>query len=160
MSVQNALYGILEGQGHRAVYSPRSTMAITGTAALRALVHGIDGDEDGRVTDGGGGEATAHSGLGVAVMMHVGIIEHDLAAAAQAGTGVGLGLHEAVDQLAVEVFSAGALGQVEAGIADGVIDAVDIQRILHHRMADPVATTGTGLVAEEHDLSPVEFDTG
>ena len=50
-----------------------------------------------------------------------------------------LALEEDVDQPAVEVGGARALGQVEAGGADRVPDAVLVERVLHHRVADPVA---------------------
>src|SRR5215831_20886618 len=51
-------------------------------AAVRPLVHRVDRDEDGRIADGGRGDA-ADGGLGMAVVVDVRVIEHDLAPAAQ-----------------------------------------------------------------------------
>ena len=131
-------------------------MAMHGPAALRSLMHGVDRDEHGRVADRGGGDA-ADRALGVAVPRHVGIVHHDLAAAAQLAGAVGLALHEAIDQPALEVFGARPLRQFETGIADGLVDAVDVERVLHHRMADAIAAAGAGLVAEQHDLRLRQF---
>ena len=56
--------------------------------------------------------------------------------------------------------SAGArpLGQVEAGVADRVPDAVGVERVLHHRVADPVAAADAAGVADHDDLRLVELD--
>src|SRR2546428_13836313 len=86
------------------------------------------------------------------MMVHVGIVEHDLAASTQRTAAVGLALDEAVHQPALEVLRAGARRQIEAGIADGVVDAVDIERIAHPRMADAIAADGTGSFAAKDDL--------
>ena len=60
--------------------------------------------------------------------------------------------HEAVHHAALEVFGARAVGQLEPGIADCVVDAVDVDRVAHDRVADAIASAGAGLVADEHDL--------
>jgi len=61
-------------------------------AAMRPLVHRVDGDEHRRVPDRGRRDA-ADDGLGMAMVMHVGIVEHDLAPAAQPPGMVRLALH-------------------------------------------------------------------
>src|SRR5215813_12155513 len=86
------------------------------------------------------------------MMVHIGIVEHDLAAPTQRAAAVGLAFYEAVHQPTLEILEAGARRQIEAGIADGVIDAVDVERIAHHRMPDAIAPAGPGPVAEKHDL--------
>ena len=129
------------------------------SAALRALMHGIDGDEHGGIADRRGGDA-ADRALGMAMPGHVGIVEHDLAAAAQRAAAVGLAFDEAVDQPALEIFGTRPLRQFEAGAADGVVDAVDVDRVLHHRMADAIAAAGAVLVAEQHDLRLGQFHAG
>ena len=53
-----------------------------------------------------------------------------------------------------------ALGEVEAGVLDGGPDAVLVERVLHHRVADPVAPTHAGSVADHDDLGAVELDAG
>src|SRR6185437_12280555 len=113
-------------------------------AALRPLMHGVDGHEHGRIADRGGGNA-ADRALGVTMPRHVGIVEHDLAPAAQLAGAIGFALHEAIDEPPLEVFRARPFRQVEAGIADGRVNAVDVERVLHHRMADAVASAGAGL---------------
>ena len=125
-------------------------------AAGRALMHSVDRDEHRRIADRRRRHA-AHRRLGMAVMVYVGIIEHDLAAAAQPGAGIGLAFQETVHHPAAQVFGAGAFGKRQPGIADGVIDAVHMQRILHHRVADPVAPAGAGAVAEQDNLRPVQL---
>src|SRR6516165_1997690 len=93
------------------------------------------------------------------MMVHVGIVEHDLATSTQRTAAVGLALDEAVHQPTLEVLRAGARRQIKAGIADGVVDAVDIERVTHHRMADAIAAAGTGSVAEQYDLRLRELDS-
>ena len=46
----------------------------------------------------------------------------------------------------------GRAGQLQPGIADGVVYAVDVERVAHDRMADPIAAAGPRFVAEQHDL--------
>src|SRR5262249_17246789 len=100
----------------------------------------------------------AYRGLGMAMMVRVGIVEHDLAASTQRTAAVGLAFDEAVHQPALEVVRARARRQIKAGIADGVVDAVDIERIAHHRMPDAIAAAGTGPVAEPDDLRLRKLD--
>ena len=75
----------------------------------------------------------------MAVVVHVGIVQHDLAAVAQQPAPVRLAFHEAVDEAAIEVFRTRALGKFEAGIADRVIYAVHVERVFHDGMTNPVA---------------------
>src|SRR5262245_18176809 len=86
------------------------------------------------------------------MMVHVGIVEHDLAASTQRTAAVGLALDEAVHQPTLKILRAGARREIEAGIAHGVIDAFDIERVAHHRVPDAIAAAGTGSVAEQDDL--------
>ena len=88
------------------------------------------------------------------MMVDVGIVEHDLAAAAQRAAPVGLAFHEAVDDAPAEVLGARALRQVEAGIADRSVDAFHIERILHHGVTDSVTPAGTRLVADHRPDAP------
>src|SRR5207237_894627 len=74
-------------------------------AAVWPLVHRVDRDEHRWIADRGRRDA-ADRGLGVAVMVDVGIVEHDLAPAAQLRAMVGLGLDEAVHEAAPEVVRA------------------------------------------------------
>ena len=76
-------------------------------------------------------------------------------ASAQARGAIGLALDEAVDELAAEVARARTLRQVEAGVADAVVDTVDVERVLHHAVADAEAPAGAARVAEEDDLPAV-----
>src|SRR3954453_2702769 len=87
------------------------------TTALRPLVHRVDGDEHGGIADRRGGDTTDRA-FRMAMMMHVGIIQHDLATAAQRTAAVGLALHEAVDHPPAQILGARARGQFKAGIAD------------------------------------------
>src|SRR5262249_30190095 len=92
------------------------------------------------------------------MMVHVGIVEHDLAASTQRTTAAGLAFDEAVHQPTLEVLRAGARRQIEAGLAHGVIDAIDIERVAHHRMPDAIAAAGTRSVTEQDDLRLRELD--
>src|SRR5690349_21500609 len=112
-------------------------------AAVGALVGGGDRHEDGGVAGDGRGDA-ADRGLDLAVPVHVGVVEHRVAAAADLTVLGRLALEEDVDQAAVEVGGAGALGKVEAGRPDGLPDAVLVEGVLHDRVADPVAAADAG----------------
>src|SRR5262249_61693804 len=92
------------------------------------------------------------------MMVHVGIVEHDLAAPTQRAAAVALAFSEAVHQPTLEIWKAWARRQIDAGIADGVVDAVDVERVAHHRMPDAIAAAGPGPVAEKHDLRLRELD--
>src|SRR5262249_26998493 len=105
------------------------------TAALGTLMHRVDGNEHGRIPDGRR-RHPADRRLGMTMVMHVGIVQHDLPPPAQGALAVCLALDEAVDQLAAKVFRPRTLGQLEPGVADTVIDAVGVERILHDAMAD------------------------
>ena len=86
--------------------------------------------------------------LGVAMMVHVGIVEHDLPAAAQRAPAIGFAFDEAVHQAAIEVRGARTVGKLEPGIADRRIDAIQIESIAHHCVTDAEAAAGAGLIAE------------
>src|SRR6266404_5566285 len=64
---------------------------------------------------------------------------------------VGLGLDEAVHETALEVLCARPVRQLEPGVPDRGVDAVDVERILHHAVADAVVPARGRLVAHEHD---------
>ncbi len=121
-------------------------------------MHRVNRNEDRGIADRGSRDA-AYRSLGMPVVMNVGIIEHDLAAATQPAGAVGFAFHEAVDELAVEIARSRPLGKVEPGIADRVVNSVDVQRVPHHAVPDPVAASGAVLVAEQNDLRLIEFDT-
>src|SRR5690349_20713837 len=116
--------------------------------ALRALMHGIDRYEHRRISDGRRRHATDR-GFRMAVMMHIGVVEHDLAASAQRTAAIGLAFDEAVHQSALEILRARARWKIEAGIANGIVNAVDIEGIAHQRMSSAIAAAGAGLVADE-----------
>src|ERR1700733_6079385 len=78
-------------------------------AALGPLVHGVDRDEHRRIADRGGGDA-ADRAFGMAMPGHIGIVEHDLAAAPQLAGAIGLALHEAINEPPLEIFGARPLG--------------------------------------------------
>src|SRR5262245_58790572 len=92
------------------------------------------------------------------MMVHGGIVEHDLASSTQRTAAVGLAFDEAVPRPTLKIRRAGAGREIEAGIAHGVIDAVDIERVAHHRVPDAIAAAGTGSVAEQDDLRLRELD--
>ena len=52
----------------------------------------------------------------------------------------------------LQILGPRALGQFKTGVANRIVDAVDVERVLHHRMADAIAAAGARLVAEQHDL--------
>src|SRR6202034_2738505 len=118
-----------------------------GSATLRSLVHGVDRHEHRRIADRRRSEA-ADRGLDMAMPGHVGIVEHDLAPPAQLAGAVRLALHEAIDQPAIEVFGARPRRQLETGVADRLVDAVNVERVLHHGMPDAIAPAGALFVAE------------
>src|SRR5476651_155936 len=102
---------------------------------MRPLMHGIDRYEHRGIADRKCCHA-AHRRLGMAVMVDVGIVEHDLPPSArQAGT-ISFAFHEAIDDTALEIFRTRSLRQLYSGVTDRVIDAVDIERVFHHGMAD------------------------
>src|SRR4029079_884649 len=99
---------------------------------MGTLVHGVDRYEYRRIADRRRRHPTNHR-LDVAVPGHVGVVEHDLAPGMQLAGAIGLAFHEAVDELALEVAGPRTLRQLETGIADRIVDAVDVERVLHHR---------------------------
>src|SRR5262249_43891428 len=127
------------------------------TATLRPLVHGIDGHEDRGITNCSR-RNRANCCFYVTMMMNVGIIEHNLAATPQTPRPIGLAFDEAIDKLAIQVRSARSIRKAQAGITNCVINTVDVERILHHAMANSVAATRASLVAKQNDLRLVEFN--
>src|SRR5262249_7351456 len=130
-----------------------------GTASLWPLVHGIDRNEDCRVADRRSCDA-ADRAFRMAMVVDVRVIEHDLTASAQDAAAIRLAFHEAVDELSVQVAGARTLGQRQAWVADRVINAIDVECVLHHRMADAVSAAGTGPVALKDDLRLGQLDAG
>ena len=63
-----------------------------------------------------------------------------------------------IAQAALEVAAVRALGEVEAGILDRRPDAVLVEGVVHHRVADAVAATDTAGIADDDDLRLVELD--
>ncbi len=118
---------------------------------MRPLMHGIDRYEYRRIADRQR-RHTPHRRLRMAVMVDVGIIQHDLPPSAQRAPAVGLAFHEAIDDAALEVFLPRPLRQLDPGVANGIVDAIDIKRVAHDGMANPIAAAGAGLVAKQHDL--------
>ena len=84
----------------------------------RALMHCIDRNKHRGIADRHGGDA-ADGRLDMPVPRHVGIVHHDLAAAAQLAAAIGLAFHEAIDDAPAEVGGLRPLRQIETGIADG-----------------------------------------
>src|SRR5229473_47820 len=76
---------------------------------------------------------------------------------AQHAPAVRLAFHEAIHDTALEVFGPRPFRQLDPGVANRIVDAVDIKRIAHDRMADPVTAAGAGLVAEQDDLRLGQF---
>src|SRR6266851_4509205 len=129
------------------------------TAAMWSLVHGIDRYKYRGVADRKRGH-TPYRRLRMPVMVDVGIIQHDLPPPAQHAPAVRLAFHEAIDDTALEVFRPRPFRQLDPGVANRIVDAVDIERIAHDRMADPVTAAGAGLVAEQDDLRLGQFHAG
>src|SRR5262249_53495923 len=98
-------------------------------AAVRPLVHRPDRDEDGRIADRGR-HPRADRRLGVAMVVHVGVVEHDLAPAAQGPAMVRLALDEQVDDVPAEVLGTRAGGHLEPCVPDGRVDPVEVEGVL------------------------------
>src|SRR6266498_3347925 len=130
-----------------------------GTAAGRALVDGSDGHEDRRVAGHRCGDA-ADRGLDGLVPMHVGVVQHDVAAATDLTARVCLALEEHVDQAALQVPRMHAvLRQVsQAGVADGLPDAFEVERVAHDVVPYAVTPADAAHVADQHDLRLVQLD--
>src|SRR5262249_46841072 len=77
----------------------------------------------------------------------------------QGAVAIGLAFDEAVHQSALEILGARTRRKIDAGIADGIVNAVDIERIAHDAMAYAITAAGPGGVAEQHDLRLGELDT-
>ena len=107
-------------------------------------MHRIHRYEHGRVADCRRGDRT-DCRLRMAMVMHIGIIEHDLPPAAELRAMIRLALDEAVDEPPLQVFGPRTLRQLEARVADCGVDAVDIECIFHDTMTDAIAPTGTRL---------------
>src|SRR3954453_10865387 len=128
-----------------------------GATAVRTLGGCGDGYQNRGVAGHRGGDAAAGR-LDLAVPVDVRVVQHRVPAAADEAVLGCLALEENVDQPAVEVLGARALREVEPGGADRVPDAVGVERVLHHRVADPVAAADAGRVADHDHLGAVELD--
>ena len=84
------------------------------------LVHGIDRYEYRGIADRER-RHTPYRRLRMAVMVDVGIIQHDLTPAAQRTPAVGLAFHEAIDDAPLEVFRPGPFRQLDTGVAAAAI---------------------------------------
>src|SRR3954454_3537629 len=91
--------------------------------------------EHGRVTRDGGDD-TADACLDLPVPVHVGVVEHDVAPAADPACRVGLALAEDGDHTSAQVLGPGPLRQLEARVADGLPHPVSIEGVLHDAVAD------------------------
>src|SRR5262245_22216881 len=65
---------------------------------------------------------------------------------------VGLALEETVDHAPLKVLRTGPVSQVESGVADGPVDPVDVEGVLHDTVADAVAPTRARAIAHKDDL--------
>src|SRR6476469_1207598 len=110
--------------------------------AVRTLVRGGHGDEHRGVTGHRRGHTT-DAGLDLPVPVHVRVVEHGIASPAYLTVLRRLALAEHIDQASVEVGGARTLRQVETGVGGRLPDTVGVQRVAHHRMADPVPTADT-----------------
>src|SRR5699024_10681604 len=107
------------------------------SAAFGALMGGRYGDEYGRVAGDRGGH-TADGRLDLAVPMHVGVVEHRVAASTHGAVLTGFTFEEDVHQTVAQIRGMRPLRQLETRVADRVPDAVGVHGIVHHRMADAV----------------------
>ena len=64
---------------------------------MRTLMHGVDRYEHARIADRGRRDA-AHGAFGVAMMMHIGIVEHDLPTTTQLRAVIRFALDETIDE--------------------------------------------------------------
>src|ERR1700747_38828 len=106
-----------------------------GAAALRALVHGVDGNEHRRIANGCCRNA-ADGGLGMTMMMDVRVIKHDLPPMPQRPAAVGLAFDKTVHETPVEIGGAWPIGKLKPCATDRRIDRVDVEGVAHHRMSD------------------------
>src|SRR5690606_29146837 len=125
-------------------------------AAVRALVVGGDRHEHRLVTGDRSGHA-ADGGLDLAVPGDVRGVHQSAAASADHAVLGGLALQEHVDETALDVRPVRALRQVDARVADGVPDAVGVERVLHHGVTGAVAAADAPDVADDDDLRLVEL---
>ena len=127
-------------------------------ATRRALVECPDGDEHGRIP-GCRAHDPADRSLDLAVMVNIGVVEHHLPLPPEPAGGIGLALDEDVDQSAAEIRGLRALGQLESGGTNGLVDPFDVERVVHHAVPGPIAAADLG-VAHHDRLRLVEFDAG
>ena len=134
-------------------------MAATGPPPSGPLMGGRHGNEYRRVTRHRR-RNPADTRLDLAVPVDVRVVDHGVAPTPDGAVLRHLALEEDVDQSTVEVARPRSVGQFKAGIADCRPDALLVQGIAHHRVADAVAPAHAAGVADDDDLRPVELDTG
>lgn len=78
------------------------------TTALRSLVHCVDRNEDRGITDRRRSDTTNRT-LSMTVMMHIGIVERDLAATPKTAMPIRFTLNKAVYEAASEILGPGTL---------------------------------------------------
>lgn len=128
-------------------------------ATLGALMRCRDRDEHCRITGDSCRDST-YARLDLAVPVHIGVVEHRITTAADRSVLAGLALQEHVDELTVQVARVRPLRKFESGVTDRRPDAVLVERILHHAVADPVASADATCVTDDNDLSTVQLDAG
>ena len=121
-------------------------MAMTGPPPCGPWCMASDRDEHRRVADRRR-HHRADRGLRVPVVMHVGVVEHDLAAPAQhLPVRSASHLMKQLTSLPPRSSARGRSGELQPGVADRGIDAVEVERVLHHAVADAVASAAAGLL--------------
>src|SRR5271166_1502559 len=96
----------------------------------------------------------------MAMVMDIGVVEHDLPATAQFRGPIGFAFHKTVDYAAVQIGGARTVRQFQAGIANGRINAVNVECVPHDAVPDPVSAAGACLVAQKNNLGTIELDSG
>jgi hypothetical protein len=126
---------------------------------MGALVHRIDRNENSRVANCRGGNA-ANGRLRMAMMVYVGVIQHDLATTSQHTSPVGFTFHETIDNPVTEIFRAWAIREFQPGIAYGAVNTIHVQCVMHYIMADSIAPACPVAVSHENNLCTVQFNPG
>ena len=121
---------------------------------------GSNGDEDGGITGHRRGHP-ADAGLDLAVPVHVGVVEHRVAAAAYRAVLARLALEEDVDQSVPQLPWMRTVGEiVEPGVAYRRPDAVGVESVAHDRVPDAVPPADASHVAHNDDLRAVQLHAG
>src|SRR5699024_7388714 len=111
----------------------------------------------GRVAGDRGGH-TADGRLNLAVPMHVGVVEHRVAASTHGAVLTGFTFEEDVHQTVAQIRGMRPLRQLEARVADRIPNAVRVHGIVHHRMADAVVAAHATGIADDDDLGAVQLN--